>query len=57
MMLVTSNLRLRSGDCLSQMTVNFLQLLDAAVFSPDIYAFEKGKIVLSALYLILRIEV
>lgn len=37
--------------------INFLQLLDAAVFSPDVYCYDKGKIVLSALYLVLRIEV
>jgi hypothetical protein len=49
-------MRLRTGQHHSQTTINFLQMLDAAIFSPDVYSYEKGKLVLSALYLILRIE-
>jgi len=38
-LLADSSLRLRNSEGHSQATINFLQLLDAAVFSPDVYSF------------------
>jgi hypothetical protein len=37
--------------------VNLLQMLDAAVFNPDLYGQDSGKLVLGAMYLILRADI
>jgi hypothetical protein len=57
MQLVNTNLKLRNTETYSPITINFLHIIDAAVFNPDVYLFDKGKLVLSALYLVLRIEI
>ncbi len=38
-------------------TANLLQIIDAMMLNFDVYAYDKGKVVLSALYLILRADI
>jgi hypothetical protein len=57
MQLINTNLTLNNKEVHSLIAIKFLQIIDAAMFIPEIYLFDKGKIVFSAFYLILRIEI